>query len=1373
MTTIRCPLEYIPYNQRCYYKFNPTTETRYAVPLDQTTKACLLLNSEADPLIETNVYDIAFIKQSFLYWQPDINNYAIYRVPNFNSDLCTCFNSLTKVENPRCDCYTIQENGIYIFPICSVPQTAFVSKYDDLQVSLATAMLYRYGQEGPRNGGFEAVCACDDTWSDSLCITPTCASADIVEQNPADLNTASTFMYRCYIDNRGTCDNLNPRNCRCNYPYGPDASLLPEFASLYRFRDYPCACPSSLTDLSTFFQINLDLYQVTDRFVPCGGLRQGVCTVSNGGTGICGCQQKLNLQTGLFDAAFDGIGCSCEVPIQPINGDSPNGIIVSQLCNSRGTCCPGGQRWDNPTQGFIGSGACFTNGTAQNGCQCDNAWGGSSCTCPVPENLALDRFKQQVTYGDNTFTYVDLGERVFVSHIRVSVCPFPYFVQVSDFPGLNATSVTCIFNQTQQLWLCDVPIARRYIVVFGENSLLCQIEAFEDYFQYCGYNHTTNIFSGGFFDIPAYRSDVLALYQQYATVASFGCTSTRCYCNGNYGGIKCRSRVNTIRETLISDATTESVIWAKRYCMENILMPTLYNEVSGGGSIDSDTGFCQCTPISTVDVTGKLSTQLQTFSGEACNCANVLNPVTGDVSTCANLGTCVDPDIPYAWCEVDYFNYTQDPLFRPFTQQTSIPPQITPMTVRTQSIVWVFPPAIIPTPSPTQNPTMKPTSNPTKNPTKNPTNKPTQNPTVATLDIIMFYQGESESGGNIGDRDTSSQLCRTAANSQSLTCGVTPMLISYTSSTIESFPTTYGFTVSSTLRSRTNVPFGTWQTAIIDRNIPVNLCINIPGVACGRLWWTGIDSGVFRCNQWTSASGGGLGVVGSTSNTVSGWINSGTSSCNNANTRLCLCLPGVETPAPTNFPSRNPTKNPTSLSPTTTKPTNVPTSNPTKNPTQNPTKKPTANPTILIESIILFNSGASGSSNIGSRSSTTSTCSTRASVLGISCIRTPMLLSYSYSHIQDMPTEFMFPDSVPLFSISGLQIATSWDTAVSSGSLLRTVASAGVLAPTTSDYWTGYTPDKGDLKNCNDWSTTSALFDGRAGNGFVTNSLWLSDYPSVIGCGIFSSVSTLCMCLRDVVPTSSPTKSPTLNPSKKPSASPTQNPTKNPTENPTVKPTNIPTKNPTKNPTLNPTTVKPTNSPTKNPTKNPTQNPVPTTLSPTPPTTLKPTQAPFRFTTEIVLFEAGSSSNGNMGNRTTVNAVCAARALAIGYTDCFATPMLLDYFGGDIRSFPTQYDFNPSVNIVTPPPTSSIMQTDWGFLPSSVLVRPDLAGISTSPYFTGYSPSLSVTNCNGWTSSSSGVFGTYGQNNFLDSRWINRGTFSCDTVFSRLCICAR
>lgn len=62
---------------------------------------------------------------------------------------------------------------------------------------------------------------------------------------------------------------------------------------------------------------------------------------------------------------------------------------------------------------------CFDRfGVPQEGCQCDLAWGGEACTCPVPLNLAEGRL--QTPDDVLNAIVIDLGAVYKVTHVNVT-----------------------------------------------------------------------------------------------------------------------------------------------------------------------------------------------------------------------------------------------------------------------------------------------------------------------------------------------------------------------------------------------------------------------------------------------------------------------------------------------------------------------------------------------------------------------------------------------------------------------------------------------------------------------------------------------------------------------------------------------------------------------------------------------------------------------------------------------------------------------------------------------------------------------------------------------------------------------------------------
>lgn len=1115
-------------NQNCYYKFNPTTEGKYAVPIDQASIACNNLNSFAKPLIEVDERLNAWLLDFYLYQNTDLNNVAQYRIPQFKSPKCTCFDSetLTKV---TCDCYNIiSATSLSIFPICYYPlsTSALEPQYAFIQVSLQSARLWTYGQEGPKSSGFQAECECNSGWTGKICERQTCPLEDIIEEAPADLNTLTTFFRKCYTEKHGSCWNGQPRVCQCDTGYAPPASIIPTFPELYQFRDYPCACPAAKTVESTYFLINTDLYQAlspNDSLV-CSGTTQGGGVINNA-TNICecACATRTNILTGLTEDSFDGKACSCERPIQPWAGEAKNGRIIAQLCNNKGVCCPFGQSISNPYVGDFYDPRCFTdNGDPLSSCVCDNGWGGESCTCPVPFNYAFERFKTVQELGGEEYIYINLGGRYFINFVEFSGCNVPTLVRVTNDISTES-SIDCSYNATSMFFECSSSLSHQYVVYQG--SLECTVAAYQTLFQFCGANGTANIFAGRFYALPVYRGRFNNLLQQYTGIANYGCTNTECMCNTDWGGALCAAGVSSIRNTIITVNDVQETVQAKLYCGESVLVPRLTDPVAGRGSVDQIYKNCSCNSISNVDATGRVGKVTERFIGDACECATGYNLNYKEVLTCAGHGECEARSFPYGSCETDIANFESDALFTPYVEETSFTSEYTELVFTEDSFFYGYVdfPTQAPTKAPTNNPTL-PTQSPTKAPTTAvPTNAPTQNPTLAPL---ILFSRTTRVFGNIGPRYTADALCAQAAIDQSLSCDTAAAFLSYNASDqILDFPTIYGFAPLSPVTSKTFVLLrSSWSSLIPTTGIDTTLFNSgvIPDSAYS--WFSGTQtSGVVSsstCNEWTDNTIGFSGTVGSSVSLGSAWLNTGGSVCSNEQYLVCLCVQSATlapTKAPTTLsptpptlaPTRDPTQNPTpptlsTPSPTTAAPT-APTTSPTKAPTANPTRNPTANPTLA--DLILFN-GFSDTGNVGNRATTNARC--LANVGSLSCTQVLAFLSYSGGDdVLSLPTAYSFSSARPVKSSAGDLIQSSYATMFSSESILLSLSAASVV----SSVWSSGTIGAGTYSslNCLDWTSSSAVEGLTVGSHTSTNFNWIGSSTERV-CS--QTTAFLCLCVK-------------------------------------------------------------------------------------------------------------------------------------------------------------------------------------------------------------------------------------------------------------------
>ena len=517
ITKIMCSLGVYDFDSKCFHKFNPTTDQKYAVPFSGSVQSCQLWNSYSTALNYLDVYTQAWILNVFLYQKLDINNKAYYRISEYNTGRCILFgDGGTILADQSCD--TIQLNGIYIFPICfysqDIPQLE--PRYKDQNIPLQLAQIRVYGQSGPPINGLPAPCYCFATWTGDVCDDKTCpAPSTIYNLSPAELTDEISFWRKCY--NNGKCYEENVLTCKCNYPYGPDAALLTSMPLLSQFNQTPCACPASPMIDTQQFVINDILYETPFSImnVPCGGINHGTCSVSSNSTneGICVCTQRPNvLNGGILEDAFDGKACTCVRPIIPYLGITNDGDeIVAEFCNNHGICAPFGETISN-TYGNI-----YSIQLGTKGCICDNGYAGTACTCQAPLNLIYSLHVQELIVQQNIFYYYDLGIQKQILYINSSCQPY-----ITNTVPQNASDI-CTFNGTILLYQCTFSnVYYRYVFWQGENPS-CIYQVYSDYYPPCGKNGTTSPFAGTFYQIASYRSSFKYLLQQDAFYyASYG-----------------------------------------------------------------------------------------------------------------------------------------------------------------------------------------------------------------------------------------------------------------------------------------------------------------------------------------------------------------------------------------------------------------------------------------------------------------------------------------------------------------------------------------------------------------------------------------------------------------------------------------------------------------------------------------------------------------------------------------------------------------------------------------------------------------------------------------------------------------------------------
>lgn len=1337
LTTRLCQRGWLAFNQLCFYKFNPLTEISFAVQVDQGDAACARLRPDAQLVRTPPSYFTSWIANVFIYFGLDVNNFALYRLSQFDVFRCTCFDTETHELEISCPCYGVRQSEKYIFPICFYnPNTPGNEVYQsDLQVSYETAYLWTYGQQGPKFGGFAAQCQpCSAGSSGLTCFQRTCMlSTDDFENTPI----IGPYFQTCYAGGRGSCFNDNPRVCQCLPQYGPASSILSSQTFLYQFRNVSCKLPQSRVVESTQFEINGALYDTVDDFVPCSSTRHGVGVASEFGTdpGICVSRSRVNFQTGEDEPAFDGKGLACPVPIIPWKSDDPNGLIIGELCSSSGICCPSGETSANPIVGDIYDVRCANMTT---GCVCNPGWGGPSCTCPVPYDFAYGKTELAVN-GNLSDIYIDLKELVIVQYVQLQGCEYSDLgvqtVQVSNQPNSPSLTVDCSFDQDLQLFECvNNTVARQFVILKGLNVIQCEVSVFEEMFQYCGRNETVNPRAARFLALPGYYG----LYSTDLFVSTFGCINTKCFYSPNYAGKKGQVGVSSIRPVIIEreNGTLESVD-SQFMCGETILNPELQDAVRSRGVIDPIYNNCSCESISTVDATGRIGKVVERFTRKACECATAYNTVYKEVIECAGNGYCIEADFPYGACETDIENYLNDPLYNRFDEVTDFDTGSSVMTFTQDSFVYAMytytslSPTHNPTQSPTVSPTKSPTVSPTVSPTKNPTTKmPTANPTLIGQ-LYMYSDNVAYPTTAIDSRAESDYLCGTTmapSKPAGVTCRDTPALLSYSSSDeVRDFPSLYSFAPTAPVKSNSDIPVGIFSTMISGSGTVLTNSLSTAGVLpVTTYYWTGTqilgNVASQNCNGFTSVSGSDYSARGLSSSATTTWIYSVIDVCSSSNRVVCLCITDTA----------RPTANPTTAKPTTASPTNKPTTksptkNPTKNPTRNPTRNPSRNPTTAKPTIsgsgVLYSDSVLRNGALGNRATTTALCN-GLSQKPSGCVSVTMLISYPGDEIDDFPISVGFSPTMQLQSTSAIQVAASWSAAFTpspSPVLTNSLVTAGVFAtPSPSPslgpflWWSGSTKT-GSIAttHCNSWMSSDGLDGGQIGERSAATNSWVALGTDGFSCAETSGI--VCLCVRSAALT----KSPTLNPTAKPTTS-----------------------KPTAKPTLPPATV--------------------------------------------VLFTSGiESDNGDLGDRAFTDDYCGALAFTPASTPgglgfdlaslCTHIKAMLCYSGGDsIASFPSAFGFDATTSEVialagTLSPSYSNMISNS---PTSLDVPLTAIG-TTDDIWTGCTTTgaTATNNCNDFSVPDNSATGGWGADEAVSGLFLRSGDTGCSNTLNVICMC--
>ena len=1154
MTLLLCQTGWIYFGDRCFYKFDPVLEGQYSSPIDQAQLTCSELNRYSQPVVEVDQDLNTFLRRTYMFWKINTDVGASYRVPVYGRPYCACFMPDLEAEVP-CPCYDIlYDQRIPIFPVCfyytSVKELEPL--YSDIQVSLETARVWRYGQEGPDMGSYEATCSSYDGWKDKGSNTVTCLVRSILNEAKQN-STLVNFFKKCYANGHGSCFNGQPRCCMCSPYYGPSACILPTFPDLYQFQDNPCGCPAGVRK-SGMFSINGNVYNSSSLYVPCTSIFHGDCLIANNtGAGTCLCKERENLVFGGMESAFQGKGCGCRVPIQPVKSISKNGPIVVDFCNRHGTCCPFGETVHD-RDGNLYKRACFNQkeGISYEGCVGDNGWGGPASTCPTAFDVVGDR--RWESFNNGQLYYKNLGSKTIMHWVKVRDCGQNLTVFLSDEVGKSSVSLECFMDLEQDLYRCDANEGYEYVVVGGLTlSDNCIAEAFDTFFNYCGFNHTTNPFAGSFFNNPAYRGPNKNLEEQSAMVASHGCTSTDCMCNSNYTGFHCNTGVSSLRYILTENGERRL---SQMVCGETISDATLENPVQGRGSINSDTGICECNSVSSIDITGSSGVVYQYFAGKACEYAVMYNWDRDEVLNCTGHGEIDLANFPYGGCGVDVSKYRSDALYYPFIPKRGTENQYNRMTAEENTYFLLSPllspgtqfPTQAPTP-PTRSPTVDPTERPTTQPTSTPTRSPFINtspttlptpsasefptrapyraptkfptpPTVPTTPAIPYVMRLFDSGivgnGTINGMgwDGLKTECENVALSTGLGCVNTiPFLLNDVITTFDELIQYLGCNEFDYLYGKDNNRLG-----VIGRAFYIN------GPITNFLSMTLKAAGVFppsyddyrssftdyTCNNWTVGDNTYDTPIALTTSVDLDWLTFVPKTCDFMKRFGCAC-----------------------------KDFNVV--------TQSPTSPTTKSPTSSIARGIMYETLSYSKGDIGSPPTAGQICLQNANRLGLSCLYALPNLNYIYWNLKDVPKYYNFDPNLNVYSMNGTFICKYVECFTALVPLATSLIAAGVT--TEISFWLsgGFTTGVPFTDNCDQFTSGLSLDTAQLSDNRLKIATWSKSI--VESCDQLYKFS--CTCVQGVQ-VRSPTRKPTVRPTRPPTTRPA---TKFPTFTPTREPT--------------------------------------------------------------------------------------------------------------------------------------------------------------------------------------------------------------------------
>jgi hypothetical protein len=641
-----CKGGWLYFDEYCYYKFDPTTDSRYQTSYNDADDACASLFDKARSLKQLDS-DLKSWLINFYVFAKRIQTGFGHRV-FIGGQRCLAFDYV-EASTKDADTYSVRDVSCQdiMFPICRYHHKDYVVPHSEENWDPHSIRIYRDGQDGQPHTGRMLKCNCRDGFTGNECGIKSCGLQDLLSDAPL-----TKWFQSCYL--HGSCDNGEPRKCACNEGYGPDA----DYQQLREYDKYPCPCPASGTFepyIATHFQINGTRFPVQrpDQVV-CGGADNGGCFIEPSlNQGRCGCTTALVLNPDALvkeKPAFDSAICTAPRPILPPDEIQYNGDMVESLCNNHGIACPSGERFseqylDLTSMDMIGRPQCRDPvGGLISGCVCDRGWTGLSCTCPAPENQLKSVLYRRVDVATGLKSVFGLlPKRMYVRRVSISRAGCPVITQVMTQDG-DLPPQICTQDPDSWTWDCHMNSGTRIILNSAFDPISCQVQAFNDWFFPCG--NYTNPTSGRFYAVEEYRNFDIHIHPQTSDFAAYGCTSTLCMCDPNHTGAKCASANSAYRQDLDKQDVHRVQCGALTVPARGILQ---------------DDGKCKCLL--------RQGTFESRFTGEACELEEVRSEQ--DKTSwlmCNDRGVALPRQFPYGRCEYDLIQESQDPLQSLFVQ---------------------------------------------------------------------------------------------------------------------------------------------------------------------------------------------------------------------------------------------------------------------------------------------------------------------------------------------------------------------------------------------------------------------------------------------------------------------------------------------------------------------------------------------------------------------------------------------------------------------------------------------------------------------------------------------------------------------------------